>query len=99
MNTEISLKRFECALSNDHHFLINPTVLNDCKHFHCKSCSFQIDLTQCNVCGTLNRKSLNQVEDEPLELTELKNELKLSIDNIFSVLERQTKIEMDKLRS
>jgi hypothetical protein len=93
---EESLQDFQCAFSNDKHFIIEPIVLSNCGHTVCKSCLSKGTITaiKCNVCGEISQHINNTKES-----TSLRNALKFFLGNMFTILEKQTTIQLDKLKS
>jgi hypothetical protein len=98
MISDESLQDFQCALSDDQHYIIEPIPLVNCGHSVCKNCLPKGKVTEvkCKMCGvTTYHDDLNNV---PVSRG-LKQALKLYIGNIFAVLEKETEIKLDKLKS
>jgi hypothetical protein len=92
-----SLQDFQCALSVDKHFIIEPINLINCGHSVCKTCLPKGNITEikCKKCGFITYHDLNNV---PVS-KDLQKALKLFLSNIFAALEQDTTIKLNKLKS
>ena len=93
MISDGTYKEYECALSDDLHFIYNPIDL-PCGHCVCKSCIPKTEEFICNNCDELI-KSKNVYE-------KLSNAIQLSfnrnLESIYKIIEKQSIKSMEKLK-
>ena len=98
MISDGSYEEFECAIADDKHFLKSPITLPSCGHSVCRDCLPSSTNTEilCKLCGKINKTSRNLKDDhEPLALTKA---LRRNLENLFSVLEKQSILQLHKLK-
>lgn len=89
---------FECALSNDKHFVKEPIALPQCGHCVCKLCLLNLNsnVIKCKKCSNLNEfKDLDNLK----ETNSIKKAIKTNFDNLIKVIEVQTIKSLEKLKS
>jgi hypothetical protein len=92
-----NLDEFRCCLSEEKHFIIQPITLTKCGHSACKECfpnvnKKQIKCKRCNVVSEFDFKT-SQVS------AAFKIALKFLYENMFRVIERETRSKINDLKS
>jgi hypothetical protein len=92
-----NLDEFRCCLSDDKHFIIQPITLTKCGHSACKECfpnvyQKTIQCKRCNVVSELDFKT-SQVS------AAFKIALKFLYENMFLVIEKETRSKIKDLKS
>ena len=93
MNSEDYFEELICGLSFDRHFVRNPIVLPDCGHSACKNC-LSNDV-KCKICGTEIVRDLSGDK----ESIGIKRLIKTLLNDLHSLLEKQTVEHFNKLKS
>jgi len=91
------LDKFQCCLSDDKHFIIQPITLNKCGHSACKEC-FPKDnqkVIKCKKCEVVSRFEFTV----PQVSTALKIAIKFMHDKMFQALENETRSKINDLKS
>lgn len=97
MISDGSFEEFECASSDDKHFLKSPITLPVCGHSVCRQCLPQNDDSHilCKICGKNTKTNRSLKEDkEPVALTKA---FRRNLENLFFVLEKQSILQLNKL--
>ena len=91
------LDKFQCCLSDDKHFIIQPITLNKCGHSACKEC-FPKDNQKVIKC-----KKCEVVSDFDVAASQVSTALKIAIkflyENMFQELEKETNSKLNNLKS
>jgi hypothetical protein len=88
---------YECALSDDKHFLKEPIIIPCCGHSICKNClpKEENSVIKCKICGVITKKDLSNDK----EAISLKISFKRNLESLFNILEKQTSSQVNKLKS
>ena len=84
---EENLDEFKCALSDDHHFIIEPITLIKCGHSACKECfpTEKINSIKCKICGIVSDFDfMNAQVSKALKLM-----IKFCYDSMYKILEKE----------
>ena len=97
MVSQESLHDYQCAISNERHFLIDPILLVSCGHCVCKGClqNGEITLINCSICGIASELDFSKIQI----VRGLKKALQLSFGSIFESIEKETSSKLNKLKS
>jgi hypothetical protein len=86
---------FECAVSEDRHFIKHPIILPSCGHSICKQClPNEANFIKCKLCSEITNRDLSNDK----EAISLKISFKRNLENLFRVIEKQSRIQLDKLK-
>ena len=97
MSFQDDLEELQCAYSDFKHFLIDPITLSNCGHSVCKNC-LPNDKTcsiKCKICNIVTEQDFSKIQTSKA----LKQALKLCLSNIFEVIENETTLKLDELKS
>ncbi len=98
MISDGSFMEFECALSNDKHFIKEPITLSSCGHSVCRSClptnknDHQI---KCKICAEVTARDLSNDK----ESISIKIAFKRNLQSLMQILEKQSTIQLNKFKS
>jgi hypothetical protein len=93
MISDGTFKEFECALSDDRHFLHEPIEL-PCGDCACKSCIPKDDEYICNSCNeVIKNKFVYQKKSNSIQLG-----FKRHLDDVFKIIEKQSLKSIDELK-
>ena len=97
MITHESSQEFQCAISNEKHFLIDPILLFNCGHCVCKTCIQDGEVTSinCSICGIITTMDFSKIQI----IKGLKMALQLSFGSIFEIIEKETSSKFSRLKS
>ena len=97
MLSEETLTEFQCALSDDKHFIIEPITLANCGHSVCKSClpNGKLSSIKCAKCGIITNQDLSKIQVSKA----LKQTLKYFLGDMLAVIERETSAKLNSLKS
>jgi hypothetical protein len=89
------LQEFECALSQDRHFIEQPIALT-CGHCICKKCVPKelILPLKCNICTKITHRDIRNDEESVLS----KKAFQLSINDLFLQIEKSFTQSMTHLK-
>lgn len=94
MISDGTYEQFECALSTDRHFVLNPLVLTSCGHFACTTCTQScIKKYFCKICKKESDEFNNEITSE------VKRSFKENLENLYAILEKQTELSLNQLES
>ena len=95
MISDGTCSEFECALSDDKHFIQTPIILSSCGHSICKTClPKDKNAIKCKLCGEITDKDLSNDK----EAISLKMLLNRNLKNLFEILKGQSRLQLDKLK-
>jgi hypothetical protein len=88
-------KDLQCAISHDQHFVEDPIVL-ECNDWACRECLLkqQNQLFQCRLC----QKTVDKNVYTENNMKAFKTMFKLSLDKLFSMLDKKISIKREKLK-
>ena len=96
MITDQNFLKFQCVLSQQRHFLIDPIKLVNCDHSVCKSClqDGKITKIKCVVCEVIS-----EIDYSKIQISEgLKQELQSSLGSIFKIVEKDTSSKVNEIK-
>ena len=93
MVSQESLHDYQCAISNERHFLVDPILLVNCGHCVCKGClqNGEMTLINCSICGIASELEFSKIQ----KARGFKTALQIS----FELIERETFSKFNKLKS
>lgn len=87
---------FECAVSDDKHFIRQPIILPSCGHSICKHClPTEANFIKCKLCSEITNRDLSNDK----EAISLKISFKRNLESLFHIIENRSKIQLDQLKS
>ncbi len=91
------MQDFQCALTDDKHFIIEPIVLTNCGHTVCKRClsKSKTKLINCRVCNVVTEQDLSKASESKA----IKQAIEVFLGNIISVIDEQTTKQLNDLKS
>ena len=91
------LEELKCALSDEQHFSIQPITLTKCGHSVCKNC-LPVDTNEpikCKICNLVTIQDYRNIEISKGS----RQALRMCLDDIFSILEKELSYKFDELKS
>ena len=97
MISEENLQDFQCVISKENHFLIDPIPLVNCGHCVCKGClkNGEVTLINCSICGIATELDFSKIQI----IRGIKTALQLNFGSIFEIIEKETSSKLKKLKS
>jgi hypothetical protein len=92
-----NLDEFQCCLSSDKHFIIQPMTLRKCGHSACKECfpNHNQKIIKCEKCNVVSEFDFKKSQVSAA----LKLRLQFSYENMFQTIEIKTNSKINDLKS
>ena len=96
MLTEETIEEFQCAISDEQHFLTEPIPLSRCGHSVCKKClpNENVKAIKCLICGLVTNQDFSKTEVSNIS----QKAIKIHFNELFGLLEKETSLILDELK-